>query len=261
MRLFYSVLCTFFALCASAQSDSIKVRLDFNENPWGLPTCPYGLNSKGKVTYSYPSYEPKESRLDKTTVFEIPACGDKISMTVTPSDLDETDYDNAMVRDENYDNGQVETFLYTYVGSVATFKAPKGYSMAKVAIEVYRTWASGGLYIGDATNNQHVWGPDSVKTRDYEAGGVIYKLQCWSGDSLEWSLPPVTSSTKFRYIDFWLMPCGDPTAVTTVKNENESAEVFDTKGIAVRRSIRRENALEGLPKGVYIIDDKKYVVK
>lgn len=252
------------SISASADNDSIKVRMDFNENPWGMATCPYRTNDNGRKSWSYPSYEPEAARLSKTTVFEVPACGDKISVTVTPSDLDETDYDNALVRDENYNNNDVvETFLYAFTGSKITLKAPKGYYMAKVAFDTYRTWASGGLYSGEATNNQHVWGPDTVKVRTSMATGVETKVDCWYGDSIEWSLPAVTSCTRLRYIDFWLLPCdGDATAVKAVVDDNDNAVVVTRiDGVVVRRHAREEDAVIDLPKGVYIIDGKKVVVK
>lgn len=219
----------------TAGGDSIKVRMDFNENPWGMVTCDYGLNSKGKRTYNYPSYNPEESRLATTTVFEIPACGDKVTMTVTPSDLDETNYDNAMVRDENWNNNDIiETFLYTYTGSVATFKAPKGYRMAKVAIDTYRSWASGNLYSGEATGGLHVWGPDSAQVKYSEYAGVVTELPCWSGDAEEWSLPPVTGSTKFRYIDFWFLPLEETPAVKTITlPDGNTKEVYPVASMKV----------------------------
>lgn len=252
-------LCTMIALTASAENDSIKVRLDFNENPWNMATCPYFTKDNGNKSWSQPSYTPEASRLTKTTVFDIPACGDKISISVTPSDPDETDYDNAMVRDENYNNNDiVETYLYMYTGSTMTLKAPKGYRMAKVAFDTYRSWASGGLYSGEATDNQHVWGPDSVQTRYYEVGGVEYSYPCWSGDAFEWSLPATTSATRLRYIDFWLLPA-DAASVDALVEEKRLVNVIQPNGVIVRRSIRKEDALEGLPKGTYIIDDRKYI--
>jgi len=253
---------TMFSLGASAANDSIKVRMDFNENPWNMPTCSYFVKDNGKKSWSYPSYDPAGSRLTTTTVFEIPACGDVVKVTVTPSDPDETDYDNAMVRDENYNNNDtVETYLYAYTGSVITLKAPKGYSMAKVSFNTYRTWASGGLYSGEATNNEHVWGPDSVKTRTTMNNGYELTYACWSGDSIEWSLPAVTSCTRLRYIDFWFLPLAEASAISSASEEKKNVNVTRIDGITVRRNVRDEEAVAGLPKGVYIIDGKKKVVK
>ncbi len=252
------------SISANAQNDSIRVRMDFNENPWGMATCPYRTNDNGRKSWSYPSYEPEAARLTKTTVFEVSACGDKVSVTVTPSDLDETDYDNALVRDENYNNNDVvETYLYAYTGSKITLKAPKGYYMAKVAFDTYRTWASGGLYSGEVTNSQHVWGPDTVKVRTSMASGVETTIDCWSGDSIEWSLPAVTSCTRLRYIDFWFLPLkGDASAISVVTEEKaKSTVVTRADGMAVRRDERDGDNLMNLPKGVYIVDGKKIIVK
>lgn len=262
-----SIIAVAFAICSAsafAENDSIKVRMDFNENPWGMATCPYRTNDNGRKSWSYPSYEPEAARLTKTTVFEVPACGDKISVTVTPSDLDETDYDNALVRDENYNNNDVvETYLYAYTGSKITLKAPKGYYMAKVAFDTYRSWASGGLYSGEATNGLHVWGPDTVKVRTSMASGVETKIDCWSGDSVEWSLPAVTSCTRLRYIDFWLLPCNsDATVIKAITMEDDNnVIVTHIDGSVVRRCNREDDPVADLPKGVYIVEGKKFVVR
>jgi len=248
--------CTMVSLCASAENDSIKVRMDFNENPWNMATCSYFVKDNGKKSWSYPSYEPEASRLTKTTVFTVPACGDVVTVTVTPSDLDETDYDNAMVRDENYNNNDiVETYLYAYTGSVISLKAPKGYYMAKVAFDTYRTWACGSLYSSDLTNNQHVWGPDSVKTRISTASGHETELPCWSGDSVEWSLPAVTSCTRLRYIDFWFLPLNGTTSISATEEEKKASNPVRIDGTIFN------NKESELPKGVYIIDGKKKLVK
>lgn len=254
-----ALACTFISLSAAAQNDSIKVTIDFDENPWNMATCPYGLNSKGKKSWGSASYDPAESRLDKTTVFEVAACGDKLTMTVTPSDLDETDYDNAYVRDEDYDDPEsnVRSYLYMYIGSKMTFKAPKNYRMAKVKFNTYRSWSSGGL-----SNNDCTWGPDTAKIHiQYnDKGEETYRTDSWYGDACEWSTPAVTSATRLRSVDFWLLPA-DESAISSLATEQKAVNVVSANGAVVRRATRMADAIADLPKGVYIIEGKKYVVK
>lgn len=264
MKTILTFILSVFALAASAQeSDSVCVRMDFTANPWEIPACPYGLNSKGNKSWSVPSYEPEGSRIDKITIFDVPVGEGKLTMTLTPSDLDETDYDNAMVRDENYDaaEGTIETYLYAYLGSTMTFKAPAGMRMAKVAFNTYRTWASGSLYSGEATGGEHVWGPDSVQIRDVEQAGVVYHLPCWSGTAEEWSLPPTTSCTRLRYITFWLLPLADGIEANEAEDEDETINVTTITGATVRSDARRKEAFEGLPSGIYMVGSQKVLVK
>lgn len=254
-----TLLCTTIALSASAQNDSIKVTMDFNENPWNIPTCPYLVKANGKKSWSYPSYEPAESRLDKTTVFEVATCGGKLTMTVTPADLDETDYDNAMVRDEDYDETEtvIHTFLYMFIGSTMKFDAPKNYRMAKVKFNNYRTWTSGGLSANDLT-----WGPDTAKIHiNYnDKGEETYRIDSWYGDATSWSTPAATGGTRLRSIEFWLLP-SDPSAIRLAATEQKSFDVVSVNGTLVRRASNLDSAVADLPKGVYIIEGKKYVVK
>lgn len=54
------------------------------------------------------------------------------------------------------------------------------------------------------------------------------------------------------------------TGISTVQdagNDSESVDVFNLSGVRVRANVSRSSALNGLAKGVYIMDNKKVVVK
>lgn len=254
-----AAVCSVVALSASAQNDSIQVKMDFNENPWNIPTCSYFVKDNGKKSWSYPSYEPAASRLDKTTVFDVAVGDGKLTMTVTPSDLDETDYDNAMVRDEDYDSAEsvINTYLYMFIGSTMTFQAPEGYRMAKVKFNTYRTWSSGGL-----SNNDLTWGPDTAKIYIHydDKGEEMYRTNSWSGDAKCWSTPACTGGTRLRSIDFWILPDGE-SGIASVATEPKSVSVVSVNGAVMNVPAKRSDAVADLPKGVYIIDGRKHVVQ
>lgn len=252
-------LCSMVTLGASAQNDSVHVTMDFNENPWNIPTCSYFVKDNGKKSWSYPSYNPESSRLDKTTVFDIATCGGKLTLTVTPSDLDETDYDNAMVRDEDYDSTEslISTYLYMFTGSTMTFQAPEGYRMAKVKFNTYRSWASGGL-----SNNDLTWGPDTAKIFIHydDKGEETYRVNSWNGDEKCWSTPACTGGTRLRNINFWLLPAGE-SGITSFATEPKAVSVVSVNGTVMNGGAKGSDAVANLPKGVYIIEGRKHVVQ
>lgn len=246
-KLYATMVMAFAAMTASAQqtTDSTFVRMSFNDNPWNLPTS----EMKG-----WSQYNDEKGCLSDTHTFSLDVNGEELKVILTPSNYKLTDWENCMVRGEDPDDGdKVKTILMARQGSQFTFQAPASMWFAKVAFETYRRWSSGSLYSGSATNNQHVWGKDSLKIRYSTAGGQQYELECWSGDSIEWSLPECTGQTYLHYIDFWLLPregvqtgIEEAAAATLPRQEM----LFDLQG-------RRLNAMPR--KGVYIIGRRKIV--
>lgn len=251
MKIRLSLLALGAMLCASAfaQKDTVYVRMDFNANPWNLPTASI---IKGWSTVDWDN-APAGSIFSTTTEFPIAVGEGTLKMTLSPSDLDETDYENVYVNGPNYDidmNGSVmENYLFTYTGSKMTFTAPEDYSMSRVAFETYRTWASGGLSMNPVTN-LHTWGPDSAKVVTQVYQGQTYTYEAWSGDSIEWSLPACTSSTRLRYIDFWLIPTSEA-AITTIDNDdNREERLYSIDGKLMPADAAPQ-------KGLYIINGRK----
>lgn len=244
MKKIYATLAgLMMAATAGAQSDSIYVRMSFNDNPWQLPVS---------AMRGWANYDDENGVLKDTHTFVVDVNGEQLKAILTPSDLDETDYYNAMVRGEDFNDGNiVKTVLMTRTGSTLTFQAPESMWMAKVAFETYRRWSSGGLYSGDATGNQHVWGKDSLKTRSYMNGSVEVEYECWHGDSINWGLPACTGQTYLHYIDFWLLPRSGATAITEIVNGKPvNSECYDMQGRRLKATPRR---------GVYIAGGKKMV--
>lgn len=250
MNKIFTFMLMFVSLSVYAQSDSIQVRMDFNANPWGLPTS----EMRG-----WSNYADETGCLPKTTNFDIDVNGETLRMVLTPSDLDETDYDNCMVRGEDFDDGdKVKTILFERTGSTMTFVAPPSLWFAKVAFSTYRRWSSGSLYSGTATNNEHVWGKDSVKVRTYP-GGI--EVESWHGDSIEWGTPACTGQTYLYHIDFWLLPRQTASVSEISSDKQETVDVTTPEGIVVRRNVSRKQAFKGLKKGLYIVEKKKYNIK
>lgn len=270
MKKFYTtMLLVFMAMTASAQneSDATYVRFDFNLNPWNLPVSipnRYKVDAQGNweetwgVNWSLVDDETGCFAETHTFDWEVSE-GEVIQLVLTPANYKLSDYDNAMVKTRNIDlTGEpIETMLWTRKGSTMTFKAPKSMWFFKMAFDRYRNWASGSLYSSDETNHQVIWGKDSLQVKTSTAGGTVTNLECWSGDSVQWSLPECTGSTFLRYIDIWLLP-RNTAGITNVRiSDAKAGDVLTIDGVLVRRN----GKLEGLRKGVYIVDGKKVVVK
>lgn len=206
MKKIFLAALTMAALTASAQNDSIQVRMDFNANPWGYAVAiPVGTSwSKVDLDES-----PAEAWLSTDTDFTVDVNGKKLTMTVTPTDLDETDYDNCLFNTYDYDvdmSGDTRlTVLRMAIGSSMHFKAPEGYRLAKAEFETLRVWANGGL-----SGTDEVWTaetPHIYEQKDKD-GNVTWTTDAWYGNDTEWHTPFCTGTTMLRYIDFWLLPVG-----------------------------------------------------
>ena len=255
-KFFTSMLFAFVAIAASAQSpNATYIRIDFNLNPWNLPVSIPNRDKdpNGGWGINWALVDDETGCFEDTHTFDWPVSeGETIQMVLTPSNWKLTDYMNAMVKTHNLDmtDEPVETMLWMRRGSTMTFKAPKSMWFEKMAFDKYRNWANGSLYSSEVTNNQTVWGKDSVKVRN--------GLDCWSGDSVEWSLPECTGNSFLRYIDVWLLPRDGSSGISTVKAKDAlQGNVYTVDGVLLRRN----GKLEGLRKGIYIIDGRKYVVK
>ncbi len=254
-KLYTTILTALVAMTASAQqpADSTYVRIDFNLNPWNLPVSIPNRDQPGG-SGNWALVEDETGCFEDTHVFDWEVSdGQTIQLELTPSNWKLTDYMNAMVYTHNFNEADepFETMLWMRRGSQLTFKAPEGYWFAKVALDVYRNWSGGSLYSGDETGGLYVWGKDSVKSRPWPSTGEL--LPCWEGDSIEWSLPENTGNTFLRFIDVWLLPRNGATAVTPLHTtDSRQGDVFSIDGVL----LRRDGRLEGLRKGLYIVNGK-----
>ena len=260
MKKIYTTLAMMFiAITASAQTDSIRVRIDFNENPWGLPVSipnrDKGMLKENGKTYNWSVVDDETGIITDTYTFDRAVGNGKIQLVLTPANPKLSDYDNAMVmtHDLNEADEPIITMLWMRRGSQLAFKAPDDLWFAKVVFGEYRNWSSGSLYSSDLTDGHHVWGKDSVKTRITTAGGQEYILDCWSGDSVDWTLPECTGNTYLKYIDIWLLP-RDAEAYAAGISEKRATlprdeQLFDLQG-------RRSKATR---RGIYVTGGKKVV--
>lgn len=53
----------------------------------------------------------------------------------------------------------------------------------------------------------------------------------------------------------------DATAISTVKGNSRPVDVYDVKGALLRRNVSSDNATNGLPAGVYVVNGEKVFVK
>lgn len=254
----FTALCSVVALSASAQNDSLYVRMDFNANPWGYAVATPVGTSWSKVDLDN---SPEASFLSKNTDFTAKAGDATVTMTVTPTDLDETDYDNCLFYTYDYDvdmSGNTRmNVLRMAIGSTMKFKVSEGYKMAKAQFNTFRNWAHGGLSYTGMT-----WGPDTthVYKNLNDKGEVTWEADVWYGDEYNWSTPACTGTTMLRYIDFWVLADGG-TGIKDVATEPKAVSVVSANGIVMQGGIKGSGAVANLPKGVYIIDGKKHVVQ
>lgn len=55
---------------------------------------------------------------------------------------------------------------------------------------------------------------------------------------------------------------GDPaTAISTAVQEDETVDVYSISGVLIKKNVTREEATMGLPKGLYLQNGKKVIVK
>lgn len=252
-KLYATIAAALMALTANAQTDTLHVCIDFNQNPWNLPVSipNRDLDPNGGWGINWAKVDDETGCFLNTHTFDWNVSeGETIQLVLTPSNWKLTDYMNAMVKTHNLDMADepIETMLWMRRGSTLTFKAPDSYWFAYVKFGEYRNWASGSLHSGDDTNSHHVWHKDSVKTKTTMNAGQELVQECWSGDSIEWSLPECTGNTYLRTIDVWLLPRkGINTGIAnwTVANKPRRKGLFDLTG-------RKLNAVPR--RGAYICD-------
>ena len=249
----FGVILTLNAVAqAEMRGDTTFVHFDFNQNPWNLPTS----EMKG-----WANYADENGCLRDTHTFTWDVNGEDLKIILTPTDYRLTDYDNCLVKGKNPDNNDaIETILFTRMGSTFTFVAPPSYYMKKVAFNVYRRWSSGGLYSGDTTNGMYVWGKDSVKVRHQTIAGTVIELPCWSGDSIEWSLPACGGQTYLRYIDFWLLPRNSLSKNCEIKISSSGNGSVTYGGTSFRNQTKSYSVMEGSSATISIIPDDGYQI-
>lgn len=265
-KIFSSLLLTMMVVAASAQAkkDTTYVMVNFTDNPWNYPVT--------EVTKKwYPDFEDLESPGSilepKDFSWAITAGSDeKVKITVYPNDWMET-YKAPVFGRVNIDGSDAAALyipegqtnvLYTLPGTTMRFEAPEGYDFGKM---VFYTFHSSNMLVGDEydepfsytygsntfTQNLKVWTPTCSKANPYG-----YSI--WQGDVKNVLFNYTFFSAHFVKIEVRLVPDGTSGIETVKSAKNASGKVTTLDGRTINKS-------EGLRKGIYIEDGRKYVVK
>lgn len=254
MKKFYTtLLLALVAMTVSAQDqkDTLDVAMDFTTNAWNIPYSamkknPGSVNTDDETGALWNGHTFKWKISDNST--------EEVELVVSAYD-DEFTYPSYYGRATNwYNEDSVFFCLCLKEGSRITLKAPPSYYIIKAYFYNYGMFGlgMGGVNLYHDSNNKgaHIWGKDSVKVS--KTGNFI-----WSGDSTaaQFYAGNTTTLTKVLYR---LLPRQGSSGITTMKmSDARQGEVLTIDGILLRRN----GKLEGLRKGVYIVDGKKVVVK
>ena len=268
MKKFYAtMLLALVSLTAFAQetNDTTYVMFDFNQNPWNYPVS---TASKGWG----PDYSDLTGAIKTTTDFDWPIAegsDKKVTVTVYPVDMGEYDNPAILCRrtavnaglDKQDGTDTTMTMLFTNPGTTMRFKAPSGYKFGKMLFFFYRstyflldteeklpTWKwVNGVHKMDI-ESYPIWIPSTPKINKNN-------LDCWEGDETNILFNnEAYFKGNFYRIDMRLVPDGSA-GINNLRADGKDAEkTYTLDG-------REVNKVNGLPKGVYIKDGKKVIVK
>jgi len=236
---------------AQEKNDTTVVKMDFNLNPWELPTSAMKKN---------PGTVDKDDETGATPLmngytFNWPVGDDtneEIKLVLAPWDSDEYEYPSAYMGKggHNFMNDSVMTYLCLRAGAAYSFVAPPSKYILKAEFYTYSMFGTGygGIY-HDETLGAHVWGKDSVQT--YSHLGTEYTI--WTGDSVKANFFSAGTTTLMNIV-FYLLPRGEEVVEAIHEPENmpvttKEVSLFDLQG-------RRVNFAK---KGIYIVGNKKIV--
>jgi hypothetical protein len=256
-KIYATMLLALVSLTAFAQepNDTTYVMFDFNLNPWNHATT--GVGSGWNPNYSDPA-----GFITAQTAFDWPVTegsDKKISVVVAPP----ADYDPEegtrvplMFKGPNYDEAMdgsvIETMLWMNPNSTVRFKAPEGYKFGKMVFYFYRNSyfvldTEEEIKEGDFNVKHYIWIPTTPKINKNE-------LETWQGDEKDILFDYFDIKCVFRRIDMRLVPDGSA-GINNLRTDGKDAEkTYTLDG-------REVNKANGLPKGVYIKDGKKVIVK
>ena len=264
MKKFYTtMLLAVMAMTAFAQeqNDTTYVMFDFNLNPWNYPV------STAEKGWSV-DYDDETGAIFKDTDFPWPIAegSDKnIVVTVYAVDLDEYNHPAILCRRTCVNAGietadgsdSILTMLFTNPGTTMRFKAPEGYKFGKMLFHDYRSSyypidteeIVKAYRMGSWHDDTHkIWIPTTPKKNQYG-------YDCWEGDESNILFNNAANfKGNFMKIDMRLVPDGT-SGISTVKDAQRRA------GVVTTLDGRTVNKSEGLRRGIYVEDGKKFVVK
>lgn len=267
MKKFYAtILFALVSLTAFAQetNDTTYVMMNFTTNPWNYAVRE--VTSGWQPVYT--DWDSPGAILTDTDFSWAMGGGspDKIKVTLYAVDLDEYNkvsvFSHYVVTDADAASLGVENtsvnILYTQNGTRMRFQSPEGYKFGKMVFYNYR---SSNFLVGDEYEEEHTyiynndefkqklkfWVPTSPKKNAYD-------IDIWEGDETNVLFNYPYFNAHFVKIDIRLVP-GGSSGINNLRADSKDAEkTYTLDG-------REVNKANGLPKGVYIKDGKKVIVK
>ena len=268
-KIYATMLLALVSLTTFAQetNDTTYVMIDFTQNPWNYPVAEV---TKGwQPSYKAWTEDPTlPGYLLNDTDFSWPitsGSSEKVKVTLYACDIDQQDnvsvYAHYVISDAEAARVYVENtsvnMVYTQATSTLRLEAPTGYKFGKIVFITF----NGNIMVGDEydevftyvynktefTQKQKVWVPTSPKKNTYE-------YDIWEGDEKNILFNYKFMNAVFVKIDIRLVPDGSA-GINNLRIDGKDAEkTYTLDG-------REVNKVNGLPKGVYIKDGKKVIVK
>ena len=284
-KLYATILMATMSLAANAQetNDTIKVTLDFNENPWNYSvrqsTNEEEWGGRGRTPKGTDDYWDYDGSLLDDTDFSWPmpeGSGTTEKIKVTLYAIDFGEYNNVSVYG-NYNldaaeaaslfvEGGYRNILYTRSGTTMRFESPEGFDFSKLTFYCY---SSPNILTGDGaydeeydyeynnntfTTTRKYWTPESPKVYEGLTVGIPFSYSMWEGDAKNVLFNYIYFTANFVKIEIALVPDGTQGIknLTPTLSEGEGA-YFDLQGRRIA------NGQKPTAKGLYIFDGKKVV--
>lgn len=139
-----------------------------------------------------------------------------------------------------------------FVGSIAGMNIKRGERGSTVSNCYYINHgdAAGGI------NNEDIINEAEGRSSDEFANGTVYKLLNTESNRNIWYQE--IGKNPYPVLNFFV--------ITNIKetpaiNDNSYVNVYSINGITVRKNVNKTNALNGLPAGIYIVNNKKIIVR
>lgn len=152
-------------------------------------------------------------------------------------------------------NGNGQPRAFNLGGTVGAYTLYDGVDKVYLALNKANKQIDGNA---TATTNKEKWtitidnGTCEIANNEYDGWSIQYNKQsprftCYSSKQEAVTLYKSTTTTGITDV--------------IVANGNEKVDVYTITGMKVRSQVTRDDALDGLEKGVYIIGNKKYFVR
>ncbi|MBP5687891.1 MAG: S8 family serine peptidase [Muribaculaceae bacterium] len=136
------------------------------------------------------------------------------------------------------------------------------WNAAEGALRAYQ--GANGSAQGQSMTIDYTWGANTntmVNGQRYTVRCAINLKEPWHNEA---GIAPLDYDYDFQnYIGYALRMPGTPTAVNTIGMDsyNEIVNVYNAQGQLIRRNVKAGEATQNLPAGIYVVGNKKVVVK